>query len=47
MNRMRLTCGPVEQIPNPGAPAMVAEKLPEKFRRHGLAESALQFYKLG
>jgi len=30
----------------PGAPAMIAEKLPEKFRRQVLAESALQFYKL-
>src|SRR5712691_2068753 len=30
----------------PGAPAMIAEKLPEKFRRQVLAESAIQFYKL-
>jgi len=30
----------------PGAPALIAEKLPEKFRRQVLAESALQFYKL-
>jgi uncharacterized protein len=30
----------------PGAPAMIAEKLPEKFRRQVLAESAIQLYKL-
>ena len=31
----------------PGAPAMIAAKLPEPFRRQILTESALQFYKLG
>jgi predicted TIM-barrel fold metal-dependent hydrolase len=30
----------------PGAPAQIAEKLPENIRRQVLAESALQFYKL-
>jgi uncharacterized protein len=30
----------------PGAPAMIAAKLPEKFRRQVLADSAMQFYKL-
>ena len=30
----------------PGAPALLAEKLPEKFRRQVWAESAVQFYKL-
>ena len=30
----------------PGAPAMIAAKLPEKMRRQVLAESAIQFYKL-
>jgi predicted TIM-barrel fold metal-dependent hydrolase len=30
----------------PGAPRMIAEKLPEQARRQVLAESAIQFYKL-
>ena len=30
----------------PGAPAMIAAKLPENIRRHVLADSAMQFYKL-
>jgi predicted TIM-barrel fold metal-dependent hydrolase len=30
----------------PGAPKMIAEKLPEKYRRRVLAESAMQLYKL-
>ena len=30
----------------PGAPAMIAEKLPKKNKRKVLAESAMQFYKL-
>jgi predicted TIM-barrel fold metal-dependent hydrolase len=31
----------------PGAPAMIAEKLSEKNKRKVLAESAMEFYKLG